>query len=56
MGDVKIPIPSIKLQDKIANIYKIYSFRKNKSNKINDLLKNICSILIKGSILNTKGE
>lgn len=50
MCDVKIPIPDITIQKSIAEMYMVY----NKCKKINEQLKvqikNICPILIKGSL------
>lgn len=50
MCDVEIPIPDISIQKAISEIYEAYIERK----KINELLKertkNICPILIKGSL------
>ena len=47
---VKIPIPKIDVQRSIANIYKIYIERKSINERLKQQIKNICPILIKGSI------
>lgn len=50
MQDVKIPIPSIKTQQDIVNIFEAYKMRKTINEKLKAQIKNICPILIKGSI------
>ena len=49
MQEVKIPIPDIKIQKSIVEIYKVYQTRKEINEKLKAYLKNICPILIKGS-------
>lgn len=48
--EVKIPIPSIETQKSIANIFTIYKQRKQIDEKLKAQIKEICPILIKGSI------
>lgn len=48
--DVKISLPDIKVQRSIANIYKVYKKRKEINEKLKKQIKDICPILIKGSI------
>jgi type I restriction enzyme S subunit len=48
--EVKIPIPEIKIQESIADIYKVYVERKRINEKLKSNIKNICPILIKGAI------
>lgn len=48
--EVKIPIPEIKIQESIADIYKVYVDRKRINEKLKSNIKNICPILIKGAI------
>lgn len=50
MEEVKIPIPSIEIQKSIANIYKVYNTRKCINEQLKAQIKDICPILIKGSI------
>lgn len=50
MEQVKIPIPPIEIQNSIANIYKVYTDRKEINEKLKERLKNICPILIKGAV------
>lgn len=50
MCSVKIPIPDIKVQRAIADIYKVYTERKRINDQLKQQIKDICSILIKGSL------
>lgn len=50
MCDVRIPIPSIELQQDIVNIYEAYLTRKEINEKLKTQIKDLCPILIKGSI------
>ena len=50
MCDVKIPITSIEIQQDIVNIYEAYLTRKEINEKLKSQIKDICPILIKGSI------
>ena len=50
MCDVKIPIPSIEIQQDIVNIYEAYLTRKEINEKLKSQIKDLCPILIKGSI------
>ena len=54
MEQVKIPIPPIEVQNSIANIYKVYTERKEINEKLKERLKNICPILIKGAVEEAK--
>lgn len=54
MCNVRIPIPNIKVQKSIANIYKVYKKRKDINEKLKQQIKDICPILIKGSIEEAK--
>lgn len=53
MGKVKIPFPDIKTQKSIAEIYSVYIARKAINEKLKTRIKNICPILIKGSLEET---
>ena len=48
--DVKIPIPDIKVQKAIAEVYAAYTMRKQINERLKKQIKNICPILIKGSL------
>lgn len=50
MCDVKIPIPDITIQKSIAEMYTIYNKRKGINEQLKTQIKNICPILIKGSL------
>ncbi len=51
---VKIPIPDTKIQQSIVNIYNAYNQRKEINEKLKAQIKEICPILIKGSIEEAK--
>lgn len=51
---VKLPLPSIELQQDIVNIYNTYIERKSINEKLKSQIKDICPILIKGSIEEAK--
>ena len=48
--DTQIPLPDISIQKSIADIYKVYTTRKQINEQLKEQLKNICPILIKGSL------
>ncbi len=48
--EVQIPIPDIKVQKAIADIYTVYKKRKAINEQLKAQIKNICPILIKGSL------
>lgn len=54
--NVEIPIPNIEIQKSIANIYSVYNKRKHINNQLKLQIKNICSILIKGSLEEAKSN
>lgn len=56
LGEIEIPIPSIDRQKAIANIYKAYIERREINEKLKSQIKDICPILIKGSIEEAKKE
>ena len=47
---VKIPIPDIKVQKAIAEIFAVYTTRKQINERLKEQIKNICPILIRGSL------
>ena len=51
MNDVEIPIPDISVQREIVNIHKCYIERQRIAEALNEQLKNICPVLIRGSLL-----
>ena len=56
MEGVSIPVPDINIQRDIVNIYKAYLERRSINEKLKEQIKNICPILIKGSIEEAKKE
>ncbi|HQM02233.1 MAG TPA: restriction endonuclease subunit S [Ruminococcus flavefaciens] len=50
MCDVKIPIPDISVQKAIAEIFAAYNTRKAINERLKAQIKDICPILIKGSL------
>lgn len=50
LAETEIPIPSIEIQQSIVNIYNSYNERKAISEKLKTQIKDICPILIKGSL------
>ena len=55
LSNYKIPVPEISIQESIANIYDCYIERRLIGEKLKEQLRNVCSILIKGSIEEAKG-
>lgn len=56
MKNVEIPIPTIDIQRDIANIYDTYMTRKTINDKLKAQIKDICPILIKGSLEEAKAN
>ena len=50
MCNVEIPIPDIKIQKSIAEIFAVYNERKSINERLKSQIKDICPILIKGSL------
>lgn len=50
MKNVQIPIPKLPIQKSIADIYTVYKARKEINEKLKTQIKDLCPILIKGSI------
>lgn len=50
MQGVKIPIPEIEVQKSIVNIYNAYIIRREINEKLKNQIKDLCPILIKGSL------
>lgn len=53
MCNVEIPIPDIKIQKAIAEVYAVYNARKRINEQMKAQIKDICPILIKGSLEDT---
>ncbi len=56
MEEFSIPIPQIEIQKSIANIYKVYTERKEINEKLKEQIKSICPILIKGAMEEARRE
>lgn len=54
MKQVRIPIPELSVQQAIVDIYNAYQMRKDINKKLKQQLKDICPILIRGSL--SEGE
>lgn len=50
MQEVQIPIPDIEVQKSIAEVYSVYIMRKKINEQLKAQIKDICPILIKGSL------
>ena len=51
--EMEIPIPDISVQREIVNIHKCYIERQRIAEALKEQLKNICPVLIRGSLLET---
>lgn len=56
MEEVQIPIPDIKIQKAIAEIFTVYITRKRINEQLKAQIKDICPILIKGSMEESQDE
>lgn len=50
LANYRIPVPDYEVQKSITNIYEVYKGRRDINEKLKAQMKNICPILIKGSI------
>ena len=50
IGNMQIPIPDISVQREIVNIHKCYIERQRIAESLKEQLKNICPVLIRGSL------
>ena len=50
LANYLIPVPSLEVQSSIANIFKAYNTRKHINEQLKAQIKDICPILIKGSL------
>ncbi|MDY5949291.1 MAG: restriction endonuclease subunit S, partial [Oscillospiraceae bacterium] len=50
MCDVEIPIPNLSVQHSIVELYNAYIKRREINEKLKAQIKNICPILIRGSL------
>lgn len=56
MKEVELPLPSKEIQQDIINIYNAYNQRKAINERLKNQIKDICPILIKGSIEEARKE
>ena len=56
LQEVKIPIPPIRVQKALAELFTVYRNRKLANSQLKSKLKSICPILIKGSIEEAQKE
>lgn len=54
LSELEVPIPDIQMQNSVSTIFKVYQSRKEINQKLIDQIKDICPILIKGSIEEAK--
>lgn len=50
LGEIAIPIPNIEIQQDIVNIFTVYQKRIEISEQLKAQIKDICPILIRGSL------
>lgn len=48
--DIKVPVPDIQMQKSIANVMNVYILRKKINEQLKAQIKDICPILIRGSL------
>ncbi len=48
--EVEIPIPDIEIQKSIASVYSVYVMRKEINEQLKAQIKDICPILVRGSL------
>lgn len=48
--EIEIPLPSLNIQQYIVNLYTVYQLRREINEQLKAQIKNLCPILIKGSI------
>lgn len=48
--EIEIPVPDLYVQKSLVEIYNVYNMRRNINEQLKTQIKDICPILIKGSI------
>ena len=56
MGKITIPIPSVEIQQDVVDIFTVYQERSEINERLKMQLKDICPILIKGSLEEARKE
>ena len=49
-NEIKVPVPSITLQKALVDLYSVYSVRRDIGDRLKARVKDVCPILIKGSL------
>lgn len=50
MQEYKIPIPPLEIQNSIAEVFNVYNERKEYVNRLKNIIKDICPLLVRGAI------
>lgn len=50
IGEIAIPIPDIKIQKSIVDIFSVYQMRNDINEQLKTQIKDLCPILIRGSL------
>ena len=50
MQEYKIPIPPIEVQNSIVEVFNVYNERKEYINRLKNIIKDICPLLVRGAI------
>lgn len=50
MQEYKIPIPPIEIQNSIVEVFNVYNERKEFVNRLKNIIKDICPLLVRGAI------
>ena len=52
--EIAIPLPDVEIQQDIVNIFEVYQARQSVNDRLKSQIKDICPILIKGSLVEEK--
>ncbi|MES3518819.1 restriction endonuclease subunit S [Mycoplasmoides gallisepticum] len=50
MQKVEIPIPPLEIQNSIVEVFNVYNVRKEYVNRLKNIIKDICPLLVRGAI------
>lgn len=50
LAEYKIPIPPIEIQNSIVEVFNVYNERKEYVNRLKNIIKDICPLLVRGAI------
>ena len=48
--EYKIPIPPLEIQNAIVEVFNVYNERKEYVNRLKNIIKDICPLLVRGAI------